>query len=256
MDLVFSHANGIPAKTYSEFLKHFENDFNVHYINQFGHQDYPIELGWGKSVKELKDFIEKNCSPPIIAIGHSFGGVLTLMLASEHPELFKKIFIMDPPLFSPKKRLPVFFLQILGLWEKQFPLAKNARKRKDTFQNKEEAKRLFQRKKFFKAFHPKTFEDYIEHALTESNGKVKLSFHRDVEADIFAKMPSLKVFSKCHTPGTLYFSKNDSVLNKADLRWLQKTFPLLKQQSFNAGHLMALEKPHEIAADIMTKLHE
>lgn len=59
---------------------------------------YPITRDWRYLVDEVIADIEQQFSQQqVIGLGHSFGGLVTLMAAYRRPELFSKLVIMDPP---------------------------------------------------------------------------------------------------------------------------------------------------------------
>jgi pimeloyl-ACP methyl ester carboxylesterase len=96
----FVHANGFPAGSYRTFLSLFSNDYSTIALEQYGHDDnYPIHNNWQFLVNELVDFVKKQ-DQKVICVGHSFGGVISFMAACQHPELFRGVVMLDPPVFS------------------------------------------------------------------------------------------------------------------------------------------------------------
>lgn len=97
--LHFTHANGIPSATYRKFLDCFQQDYEVKAIPFIGmNPQYPITRDWPYLVDEVIADIEQQFpQQQVIGLGHSFGGLVTLMAAYRRPELFSKLIIMDPP---------------------------------------------------------------------------------------------------------------------------------------------------------------
>jgi pimeloyl-ACP methyl ester carboxylesterase len=96
----FVHANGFPAGSYRTFLSLFSNDYSTIALEQYGHDhNYPIHNNWQFLVNELVSFVKKQ-DEKVICIGHSFGGVISFMAACQHPELFRGVVMLDPPVFS------------------------------------------------------------------------------------------------------------------------------------------------------------
>lgn len=64
------------------------------------------ESGWAESYKtsdfvsDVVDLIEASDLGPVIAVGHSLGGMVASAMASDHPELVRALFLEDPPLFQ------------------------------------------------------------------------------------------------------------------------------------------------------------
>lgn len=48
-----------------------------------------------EQVSEIAEMIRKLCEPPVYMIGHSWGAILALMFAAEHPELVRKLILIS-----------------------------------------------------------------------------------------------------------------------------------------------------------------
>ncbi len=190
--------------------------------------------------------IEKAHSEPIIGMGHSSGGVVTILAASKRPELFKKVIVLDPVLFSKRKRYLIWLFLTIGFTD-WLPLTKKAKRRKTHFIDMKEARDYFKRKKLFKGFHPQCFEAYLKHGLIQSENGVDLAFSSDVEADIF-RYTQIKVppnLDKLN--GVLIYGNNSDTFQKSDMMWWKRNFPNFEIVSFPGGHLFPFEKPEETA---------
>ena len=137
-NIVFSHANGFPALSYSYLFELLAPNY-IHHINLFAHGDYKINNNWISLGDELIEFVEKQ-SKPVIGIGHSMGGVATLYAATKRNDLFSKIILLDPPLVAGSYRKYLLKLaKASGLIGKFFSIAKKTRTRKRDFYSKQEA---------------------------------------------------------------------------------------------------------------------
>ena len=155
----FSHANGFPASTYSNLFE-LLNNTQVNFVEKMGHGNYPLNKDLNNFADELIESIEKVYSEPVIGIGHSLGGVVTLLAASKRPDLFKKIIVLDPVLFSKRKRYVVWLLLKIGFTD-WLGVTKKAVKRRTHFSSLEEVRKIYQQKPLFKRFHQKCFEDSL-----------------------------------------------------------------------------------------------
>ena len=61
--------------------------------------------------KELINSIERNYKEPIVGIGHSFGAAVTFLAAASRPDLFERVILLDPTIFSAKKRMAILLLK-------------------------------------------------------------------------------------------------------------------------------------------------
>ena len=100
--IVFSYANSFPAGTYRVLFKHLRaRGFKVRALDKFGHApQYPVTDNWPHLMRQLVDFAasetQKAGEQPFL-VGHSLGGLLSLMAAARHPELARGLVPMEKP---------------------------------------------------------------------------------------------------------------------------------------------------------------
>ena len=106
--IVFSHANSFPAHTYQMLFEHWQaQGYTVHAIEQYGHDPrYPVTADWPHLVAQLRDFIAREVGHPVFLVGHSLGGYLSLMLASQYPQWSQGVVVLDSPISCRKKTHP------------------------------------------------------------------------------------------------------------------------------------------------------
>ena len=96
----FSHANGFPAPCYKSLFDHLKNDFEIRYIENLGHNPkFPVTDNWASLVDELIQDIEQSATLPLIGVGHSLGGAITLFAALKRPNSFLALFFWIPLFF-------------------------------------------------------------------------------------------------------------------------------------------------------------
>lgn len=242
----FSHANGFPAKSYAYFFECLQ-PYQINYVNQFGHGDFEVKHSWELMTNQLIQSIETNTDEPVIGLGHSFGATLTLIASQQRPDLFKQVILMDPPLFLNYKRHFIRVAKALNIQGRLLPEARKSRVRKNDFASREQAFEYYKTKALFKDFHPKSYDDYIEHGLKENETGFELAFSPKVEYKIFKSIPYKFQHKDLKVPTTLIHSNKFTVLEKPDLAAIDKAFPILELIEFNGGHLFPQEKPEELA---------
>jgi len=211
-----------------------------------GHGDYPLDKDLNNLADELITSIEKEFIQPVIGIGHSTGGVVTVLAASKRPELFKKIIVLDPVLFSKRKRYLIWLFQKIGFtdWMK---ITKQAINRRTHFSDLNKVRSIYRQKPLFKRFHHKCFDDYLKHGFIQSDDGVELAFSSKVEADIF-RYPQIKVPPNLDKlTGVLVYGKYSDTFWKSDVNWWRKHFSNFEIVSFEGRHLFPFEKPKETA---------
>ena len=240
----FSHANGFPSKTYSVLFEQLK-EHKISTINILGENTNSAEINWYDMRDEILESAGQH-GESVIGIGHSFGGVLTLLAAAKNPELFHSIILLDPPLFSSQKRAFIRLLRALNIEDWVSPSGKS-KHRRDHFDSKSQAKSFFQAKKLFKNFHPQVLNDYVSHGLTDGKNDVELTISVEKELAVFHKMltsfPQDVYKVKC----TLVYAAKNPILWRSDLRWISKKFTKLQIIPFPGSHLFPLENPESTA---------
>ena len=240
----FSHANGFPAKTYTKLFDNL-NEYKISAINNLGENTNATEIDWYDLTDEILESVVK-IGEPVIGLGHSFGGILTLLAAAKKPELFQNIILLDPPLFSSHKRCLISLLRALNIEDLVSPAGKS-KYRRDHFDSKSQAKSIFKANKLFKNFHPQVLNDYVTHGLTGGKNDIELTISVEKELAVFNKMltsfPQDIYKVKC----TLVYAAKNPILWNSDLRWISKKFAKVKVIPFPGSHLFPLEYPESTA---------
>lgn len=248
----FSHANGLPASTYSYLFDKLDNA-QVTFLEKMGHGDYPVEIGLAQLADELIATIEQNETQPVVGMGHSAGGVVTLIAASKRPELFSKLILLDPVLFSKRKRLVIELFRQIGMGDFLGP-TKRTMVRRSQFEHHQAAFDYFGTKTLFKNFHPECFKDYIQHGLKPAEQGVELAFSVAVEADIFRSVGTRVPANIDKLDGVLIYGGQSQLFWSSDARWWQKHFPNFKLIAFEGEHLFPLEQPDALAGVLNREL--
>lgn len=183
----FLHGNGFCSKAYWPLLKRVASGYNLLLQDAVGHGDSDEGAGfesWQKSADHAAEVLLKECvdTNNIIGMGHSFGGVLTLLMEAKHPGLFKKIVLLDPILL-PK--------QIIDLTSSMpNPMVTKTRNRKSYWRSRDEAKQYFLSKTVYKNWTDESIEGFIDYALDGvGDGGVSLKCPPEVEAAIYDSSP-------------------------------------------------------------------
>ena len=244
----FVHANGFPAGSYRTFLKAFPSNYTTIAHEKFGHDgNYPIHNNWQYLVNELVDFIRKQ-DEKVICVGHSFGGVISFLAACQHPEMFRGLIMLDPPVFTGRLYWLINLAKKTPLIDKISPAGK-AKTRRRHWPVNTNLVNNFARKQLFKDFDPRCLQDYVDSAVTIKNKRLELTFSPDVEADIFRHLPCnlFKFKNKLNVPAALIYGEKTNVI---PIRYFER-FANLNQIELkmfeNGGHMFPLEQPDKTA---------
>ena len=248
----FCHANGFPAGSYQTFFQYFTNNGaqNRHYRviakDQYGHDlNFPIYHNWQHLVDELITFVKQQ-DEPVVAIGHSFGGVLSFIAACKQPELFKGLIMLDPPVFTGIESWAIRVLKKTSYIDKISPAGKSKKRRQSWPANTDLAKQ-FSRSKLFQNFDPRCLQDYVTSGVKLHKDQLELVFDRQVETDIFRNMPTnlSKFKDQLKIPAALITANQSDLAPNYFFKRFVKLNSTIERHYIDGGHMFPLEKPKE-----------
>jgi len=263
----FAHANGIPSAVYEKLFSALRDDFDIVTLPLIGvNPQYPVTDHWTHLRDQVIDSIQRhaideNYQPrPVIALGHSLGGLLSFLAAYQIPHLMKGLVMMDPPLIN---GWPSFVMHIAknlapAEYDKRTPAALSARRR-DHWESREQAASLLRPKGLFAAFDQDCFDDYIRYGLTDDpKGGVTLTIPKAVEVEIFRTNPSLFWLTPRHAPDV-----PAHLIAAEDAPSYKRGFPQRLQRQLGVpysvspgGHMFPLERPIETAERVRDVIGE
>ena len=191
--IVFSHGNSFPGGTYSLLFEQLRaRGFSVSAIDRFGHDPrYPVTSNWPHLVQQLADFAQAQVQKhglPVFLVGHSLGGIVSVMTAAQHPQLARAVLMLDSPLISGWRANAVSVAKRTQMVGAVSP-GRVSRQRRNRWASDEEALQHFARKKAFALWDPQVLRDYIAHGLEDGEGQRVLRFDRAVETAIYNTLP-------------------------------------------------------------------
>ena len=188
--LVFAHGNSFPAPSYRKLLGLLGEVFEVAAPERFGHDPaYPVSDSWPHLLAELHAFVRRVAQRRrVVLVGHSLGGMLSLMLAERDPALLRCVVLLDAPIVSGWRAALLWGSKRSGLAWRTAPAAA-ARRRRDTWADVAAVRAHFGSKDIFARWDPEMLDDYARLATEARDGARVLRFARDVEAQIYATLP-------------------------------------------------------------------
>lgn len=248
----FAHANGFPPGVYRDVLAGLGMKYHVMAMNfccqaqcfdncEFNKKQ--IEH-WDELAEDLVEFLTMMGTGPVIGVGHSLGGVVTMIASVKRPDLFRKIIMLDPVLLSPKL---IFLGGIAALLRQRhrMPLAVRARKRRNAWESREEAKDYFSRKKLFDRWEDRALQAYVDHGLIEEDGKLRLACLPECEARVFETFPldAWSWVSKITVPTVLICAEYSDVLGHDSWKLFGRLQPRAQRIRLGGmGHLFPMQK--------------
>ena len=250
----FAHANGFPSSCYRKMFSYILDEFDLNYIDTIGHQThYPVTDNWDYLTKELIENIERSHDNPVIGVGHSLGGVLNYLAASQRPDLFKAIVMLDSPVYGYFKSSMIRLFKQLKLIDYITP-GKRTKNRRNVWQNKQELYQYLKTKALFKYFDEDCLNDYIEYGMQHNDDAVYLKFDSDIEYAIYRTIPHhlAKINKRVTVPKGLVYGEYASVLKPSDVNFMQNSLHF-RVMSSKGSHLFPFEYP-EAAANALKRV--
>jgi pimeloyl-ACP methyl ester carboxylesterase len=180
-------ANGFPPQTYAPLLNPLTDRYRAVSLppRALWTDPPPPESfqSWGDLADDLLAGFDQFSLTDVIALGHSFGGIASMIAAVKQPSRFRGLILLDPTL------LPPHLLAGLGelrAAQGRTPLADGALKRKARFKDIEEAYTYWRGKPLFADWSDEAVRLYAE-SLTrpEPSGGLELTWPPEWEAHYY-----------------------------------------------------------------------
>ena len=191
--IVFAHANGFPAGTYRLLLEAWRRaGHTLHAIERFGQDPaWPVGDNWPRLRDQLIAFIEREVAAkdrPAWLVGHSLGGIVCLMLASQRPDLVRGIVLLDSPLIAGWRAHALHMMKRSGLIERIAPV-RVALARRHAWPSRAAVLAHFQAKRAFARWDSRVLADYVTSGFVRRGRQTVLAIERELEARIYATLP-------------------------------------------------------------------
>ena len=246
--LHFSHGNSYPAGTYRQFFDHLRADFDLRAVDMHGHDPaFPVSDGWHGLVDELIACLQAYPEPAIL-VGHSLGGMLSMMAAKQRPDLVRCVVMLDSPVVAGWRAWLWRLAKVQG-WGDRFSPARSSVRRRELWPDAAAAYRHFIAKPMFAAWAPGVLADYLEHGLVPHPEGVQLRFSREVETAIYRSLPHhLGDLMRAPYPVPIGFiGGTESVELRQAGRAATRALVGRHYTEIDGGHLFPMESP-ELAA--------
>lgn len=256
--IVFSHANGFPAGTYRVLFEHWRAaGYAVHAVERFGHDPrYPVTSNWRGLRDQLIHFIEGEVGDPAILVGHSLGGLLSLLAACKRPDLAAALVMIDSPVVTGWRAHGVRVLKRTGLMPRLSP-GKVSRQRRHRWPDRAAVLAHFQAKPAFARWDPRVLGDYVAAGFDDHGDQVALGFHREVETRIYDTLPHhMGSIVKRHPPRcpVAFLAGTQSQELRQGGSAGAKALAQHRFHWMEGSHLFPMERPDETAAAVLAAL--
>lgn len=250
----FLHGNGFHSSTLFPLANHLAEDSHFLFSDLPGHggsfkPDMNTMPNWPLMAEQIGRVLESQIDKPIVGIGHSFGGTLSLYMALKFPHLFKQLVLMDPIMFTPSTITLLKVMRMLGLW-RHTKLVSKTQSKQQIWKNKAEFKEYLSSKRLYKHWDAQVLELFSEYAVSENEQKqMQLCCNPKWEADIFGSYPKKlwQIVNKLTIPTMIIQPKHSFPFVPQAIELANKRNANIKLVSFGQTHCFPMEQPKETA---------
>jgi len=250
-----SAANGFTATSYLEFLNFFSDQHSITGMDCRGTwaecETPPPSFKMKHFADDLIQAIEQQHHKPIIGMGHSQGGFVTLLAAIKRPDLFSKIVLIEPASL-PYRWIDFFYPYIpKKLLFKLFPFMKGSLQRQRNWHSHQQFYDRYRFHNTYKRFTDISFDNYMNYGLVkQKDQQLQLSFSPQWEAHIFSVVEFMwKYLSKITIPTLLIRAEHSNLYTQKQFIKYNKNLPncVTTQEIAQTFHLLPLEKPQKLS---------
>ena len=255
-----AHANGFPPGAYRPLAESLMARYQVVALPA-----RPLWPGsrpesapaWHPMADDLVDGLDRLGLRGVIGVGHSLGGVLTLIGAVRRPDLFRAVVLIDPVILPPAWLWVVRALRLLRL-ERRLPLVQGALHRRRTWPSRRACYEQYRTKPFFATWPDGSLWAYVEAGTRERpDGQVELVYPPEWEAHIFTTTPIdvWQYVPRLRVPALVVRGERSATFRPASMARMERLLPAARFAVVaEAGHLVPMERPIQVAQLILEYL--
>jgi pimeloyl-ACP methyl ester carboxylesterase len=208
---------------------------------------------WDIFVGDLERFVE-SLGKPVIAMGHSRGATVSLMLAVKRPDLIRALVLIDPTILPFSWMWWWYLAKLTGL-TRFVPIVAKAAKRKNVWPDRDSILQAYRGKAVFQSWLNGFLEAYIrEGTVNSDDGKIRLSCHPSWESRCFAVCPHdiWRCIPRLQKPAlVVYGAESDTFLRSAAKRFKANVPGAVLRRFKETGHFVPMEWPAETVEAIV-----
>lgn len=250
----FYHANGFPSDVYSPLLSRLSQQFRLSTLGWRatwpGVGLPPKRRDWQIYADDLIAFVEQQCQPPIIGMGHSMGATCTILAAEKRPDLFKSLVLIEPAMLSRSLALLVRLMPKAVM--NRIEPARSTLRKPDTWSSRESFLVYCRTLSAYRRFGDEAFKAMARYGVVETrDGRFQLAFPKVWEAHNYTRAPNVMAHLERLTMPCVAIRGKPSVFFTEALwqEWQRRCPHTIFKQNLACGHLLPLENPgicHEL----------
>ena len=258
--LHFLHANGYPPDCYKPLFELLKTEYRV-----FGMTLRPLwpdakmdDLeDWNPLVDDMLRFLAGHESDPVIGVGHSIGGIVTLRAALRDPDKFRALVLLDPVLFPPYFIVMWNITRSLGVGRRVYPKILGALKRRREFSDLDMVFRGYRNRDVFRFLSDENLRAYIAGITKpEADSGYELVYSPEWESHIYytgvwRDIEIWRNLKNLTVPTLIIRGAETDTFWESTVRLVKRKQPKIRIEEISQStHLVPLERPKEVF-DIM-----
>lgn len=262
--LHIAHATGYCAGVYTPLAERLTPALRVVGLDDRGHGQTtipadPLRLkDWNIFRDDLAAFVRK-LGGPIIALGHSRGGTVGLLLAVKYPELVRALILIDPTILPFSWMWWWCLAKKIGL-ARFVPIAYRASKRRRVWPDRETIFQSYRRKESMKRWDEAFLRTYVEEGTKETiEGRITWRCDPAWEARCFATCPHdvWRYVPQVRCPTLVIYGKDSDTFMKPAAERFKRKLPATDLVELkDTSHFVPMERPEETTMAIIQFLRE
>lgn len=255
--LHFLHGNGFCAATLAAVAEYMPAETQLWLTDVPGHggSEQPEHRmpDWRAMARAVADALRQNNSDAnaVVGVGHSMGGVLTLLAAARDPKLFSRIILLDPVLFSPEIVLAQQISRTTGIW-KRSALVRSATRRRQSWPDPATMFNELKAKGLYRHWRPDVLQAFVEDGGRFQGGKYQLCCNPRWEGAIFGSYPRglWHAVRQVNIPVDILVANNSYGFIQRSVRRAAQINDNIRWQTFGDSHCFPMEQPQQTAEKI------
>jgi len=260
--LFFTHGNGLSSRTYQPMHELLAQKYDLLMLDIPGHGQTPDSnfVGWSRTAEYLKQGIQSSAGVidgrDLHAVGHSLGGLLSMLAQARHPGLFQSMVLLDPVIFPPPLLMLMTIVNKVGLTNVFHPFIKPTLRRRNGWRDKQQAFEYFHNRKIFKDWTDEALESYVQHALREEGAEVRLCCEPELEAKWFGTLPEKlwPSIKKLRGPVSMFMGQDTYPFSLRAGRYAKKINRTIDLSIVPGSHCFMQEYPRDAAGYVFAAL--
>lgn len=254
------HGNGFCARTLEPLAAHTGPDDRWLFTDIPGHGRSPspgrVQPDWNSMATVVADSIAARARGPVVGIGHSMGGVITLLAAAASPGLFSRIVLLDPVLFSSEILLTQRLLRKTGLWSRM-RLVKAVQGRRAHWPDSATMKADLRSKGLYRHWTEEALDAFVAYATVPQADGLRLACDPWWEGSIFGSYPRglWHAVRSVDCPVDIVVASDSYPFISRAVARARRLNERITAHEFSGTHCFPMEQP-KLAAELVKRILE